>query len=65
MFALIEEGMGLKHRSITFRVVKIGKYGVGVGVCLKDKIISRNYEGGSIFELIQIGDKLDMDYFYG
>ena len=58
--------MGLKHRSITFRVVKISMFRVvGVGVCLKDKIISTNYEGGGIFELIQIGLKLDMDHFYG
>ena len=57
--------MGLKHRSITFRVVKIVEY-VAVGVCLKDKIISRNYEvPDGIFELIQIGVKLDMEYFYG
>ena len=57
--------MGLKYRSITFRVAK--KVGwVAVGVCLKDKIISTNYERPEcIFELIQIGLKLDMDYFYG
>ena len=47
--------MGLKHRSITFRVVKeVGYNAVGVGVCLKDKIISANYGVKSIFELIQI-----------
>jgi len=41
-FAIIEEGMGVKNRSITFKIVNLKNW-IGVGIALRDKIASVDY----------------------
>ena len=41
-FAIIENGMGIKNRSISFKVVTLKNW-IGVGVTLRDKIASVDY----------------------
>ena len=42
-FVLVEEGIGLKNRKIKFKVNQLKNW-IGVGVCLKNKISSINYQ---------------------
>jgi hypothetical protein len=41
-FVIIEEGMGLANRKIKFKIAALKNW-VGLGVCLKDKIVSTKY----------------------
>lgn len=41
-FALIEELMGVKERTIIFKITTLANW-IGLGVCLKDRILAVNY----------------------
>lgn len=41
-FGIIEEGMGIKNRSITFKILNLKNW-IGVGVALRDKISAVDY----------------------
>jgi hypothetical protein len=41
-FAIIEQGTGIKGKTIIFRVKELVNW-IGVGICLKNRIIDVNY----------------------
>lgn len=42
-FVVIEEGMGVQNRKIKFKVNQLKNW-IGVGVCLKNKIVAASYQ---------------------
>lgn len=52
-FVLVEKGMGLKEKKISFKVNNLANW-VGIGVCMKNKITAIDYAFKCMFSLTKI-----------